>query len=571
MKVKTTMSKYNAILSDQTLDQDHDRILSWNLKDNQKVPLLYQHQQDQLPVGYVEVSSENSQLKGVLETYDNEAGQTVDTSLKNGSLNGLSVGFATDSFAPNSFNEAGQPNGWDYSNATLHEVSVVLNPANLNAHVIVEDLEAQKSQGGKKPVIKGVAYLDVTKAEDVPDSDVTKEEDVPANDGAGSEDVPANDTTNPENVPAIDKAKKDGIMKDKEASKPNIKNKFFNAEKQEGHQKMAEITKTQRNQLLQKSIEAMGPQQVLRFGDVWAYAKENVDVAKSLGIPDSDSFAAKPAPTISDNQYEDGSVLAAMDAPIPYSSLGDVYTVDLTTDEAQAIAHVTGLKDTQVVQFVKRDVHSGSILALQEIEYKTLVEDEDGQVLGWVIDELGRQVRAGLTKQILIGNPKLEAKDVNIDSKIVPVAKDDAAHTTQATWVAPTVKGLAENLNDIKGVSDGLLVVINRKTKTALSFETSAQDGHFILGSPATTQSLGDLVGGQIVINDDLADGEVVAFDKHSYKLASKNINGQYLEDYKLDNNTKQVERVVLASGALTKPQSGLHIVQQAAPVDSGE
>lgn len=554
MKVKTTMSKYNAILSDQTLDQDHDRILSWNLKDNQKVPLLYQHQQDQLPVGYVEVSSENSQLKGVIETYDNEAGQTVDTSLKNGSLNGLSVGFATDSFVPNSFD------GWDYSNATLHEVSVVLNPANLNAHVIVEDLEAQKSQGGKKPVIKGVAYLDITKAEDVPNSDDTKE----------AEDVPADEKAKSENVPAIDKAEKDGIMKDKEASKPNIKNKFFNAEKQEGHQKMAEITKTQRNALLEKSIKAMGPQQVLRFGDVWAYAKENVDVAKSLGIPDSDSFAAQPAPTISDNQYEDGSVLAAMDAPIPYSSLGDVYTVDLTTDEAQAIAHVTGLKDTQVVQFVKRDVHSGSILALQEIEYKTLVEDEDGQVLGWVIDELGRQVRAGLTKQILIGNPKLEAKDVNIDSKIVPVAKDDAAHTTQATWVAPTVKGLAENLNSIKGVSDGLLVVINRKTKTALSFETSAQDGHFILGSPATTQSLGDLVGGQIVINDDLADGEVVAFDKHSYKLASKNINGQYLEDYKLDNNTKQVERVVLASGALTKPQSGLHIVQAAAPAGSG-
>lgn len=543
MKVKTTMSKYNAILSDQTLDQDHDRILSWNLKDNQKVPLLYQHQQDQLPVGYVEVSSENSQLKGVLETYDNEAGQTVDTSLKNGSLNGLSVGFSSNSFVPNSFD------GWDYSNATLHEVSVVLNPANLNAHIIVEDLEAQKSQGGKKPVIKGVAYLDITKAED----------------------VTADEKAKSENVPAIDKAEKDGIMKDKEASKPNIKNKFFNAEKQEGHQKMAEITKTQRNALLEKSIKAMGPQQVLRFGDVWAYAKENVDVAKSLGIPDSDSFAAQPAPTISDNQYEDGSVLAAMDAPIPYSSLGDVYTVDLTTDEAQAIAHVTGLKDTQVVQFVKRDVHSGSILALQEIEYKTLVEDEDGQVLGWVIDELGRQVRAGLTKQILIGNPKLEAKDVNIDSKIVPVAKDDAAHTTQATWVAPTVKGLAENLNDIKGVSDGLLVVINRKTKTALSFETSAQDGHFILGSPATTQSLGDLVGGQIVINDDLADGEVVAFDKHSYKLASKNINGQYLEDYKLDNNTKQVERVVLASGALTKPQSGLHIVQVAAPAGSGK
>lgn len=557
------MSKYNAILSDQTLDQDHDRILSWNLKDNQKVPLLYQHQQDQLPVGYVEVSSENSQLKGVLETYDNEAGQTVDTSLKNGSLNGLSVGFATDSFVPNSFD------GWDYSNATLHEVSVVLNPANLNAHVIVEDLEAQKSQGGKKPVIKGVAYLDITKAEGVPDSDVTKEEeDVPADDGAGSEDVPANDTTNPENVPAIDKAKKDGIMKDKEASKPNIKNKFFNAEKQEGHQKMANITKTQRNQLLQKSLKGMGPQQVLRFEDVWAYAKENTDVTKSLDFSGDDSFAAQPAPIIVDNQFEDGSVLAAMDAPIPYASLGKVYTVDLTDEKAQAIAHVTGLKDSQVLKFVKRDVHSGEILALIEIEYKTLVEDEDGQLIGYVFDELSRQVRAGLTKQILIGNPKFAEKDVNIDDEIVPVAKDDAAHTTQATWVKPTIKGLAENLNAIKGSSDRL-VVMNGTTKTALSFETSDQDGHFMLGVPATSQSLGDLVGGQIVINDDLADGEVVAFDKHSYKIASKDITGQYLEGYKLDNNRKQAERVVLASGALTKPQSGLHIVQQAASAES--
>lgn len=537
------MSKYNAILSDQTLDQDHDRILSWNLKDNQKVPLLYQHQQDQLPVGYVEVSSENSQLKGVLETYDNEAGQTVDTSLKNGSLNGLSVGFATDSFTPNSFD------GWDYSNATLHEVSVVLNPANLNAHVIVEDLEAQKSQGGKKPVIKGVAYLDITKAENVPDSDVTKEVD---------------------DVPAIDKAKKDGIMKDKEASKPNIKNKFFNAEKQEGHQKMANITKTQRNQLLQKSLKGMGPQQVLRFEDVWAYAKENPDVTKSLDFSGDDSFAAQPAPTIVDDQFEDGSVLAAMDAPIPYASLGKVYTANLTDEKAQAIAHITGLKEPQVVKFVKRDVQNGEILALVEIEYKTLVEDEDGQLMGWVFDELGRQVRAGLTKQILIGNPKFAEKDVNIDDKIVPVAKDDAAHTTQATWAKPTIKGLAEHLNSIKGSSERL-VVMNGTTKTALSFETSDQDGHFMLGVPATSQSLGDLVNGQIVINDDLADGEVVAFDKHSYKIASKDITGQYLEGYKIDNNTKQVERVVLASGALTKPQSGLHIVQQAASAGSGE
>lgn len=554
MKVKTTMSKYNAILSDQTLDQDHDRILSWDLKDNQKVPLLYQHQQDQLPVGYVEVSSENSQLKGVIETYDNEAGQTVDTSLKNGSLNGLSVGFSSNSFVPNSFD------GWDYSNATLHEVSVVLNPANLNAHVIVEDLEAQKSQGGKKPVIKGVAYLDITKAEDVPNSDDTKE----------AEDVPADEKAKSENVPAIDKAKKDGIMKDKEASKPNIKNKFFNAEKQEGHQKMAEITKTQRNQLLQKSLKAMGPQQVLRFEDVWAYAKENTDVTKSLDFSGDDSFAAQPAPTIVDNQFEDGSVLAAMDAPIPYASLGKVYTVDLTDEKAQAIAHVTGLKDAQVLKFVKRDVHSGEILALIEIEYKTLVEDEDGQLIGYVFDELSRQVRAGLTKQILIGNPKFAEKDVNIDDEIVPVAKDDAAHTTQATWVKPTIKGLAENLNAIKGSSDRL-VVMNGTTKTALSFETSDQDGHFMLGVPATSQSLGDLVGGQIVINDDLADGEVVAFDKHSYKIASKDITGQYLEGYKLDNNRKQAERVVLASGALTKPQSGLHIVKVAAPADSGK
>lgn len=542
MKVKTTMSKYNAILSDQTLDQDHDRILSWNLKDNQKVPLLYQHQQDQLPVGYVEVSSENSQLKGVLETYDNEAGQTVDTSLKNGSLNGLSVGFSSNSFVPNSFD------GWDYSNATLHEVSVVLNPANLNAHVIVEDLEAQKSQGGKKPVIKGVAYLDITKAED----------------------VPADEKAKSENVPAIDKAKKDGIMKDKEASKPNIKNKFFNAEKQEGHQKMAEITKTQRNQLLQKSLKGMGPQQVLRFEDVWAYAKENPDVTKSLDFSDDDSFAAQPAPIIVDNQFEDGSVLAAMDAPIPYKTLGKVYTADLTDEKAQAIAHITGLKDTQVVKFVKRDVQNGEILALVEIEYKTLVEDEDGQLMGWVFDELGRQVRAGLTKQILIGNPKFAEKDVNIDDKIVPVAKDDAAHTTQATWVKPTIKGLAEKLNAIKG-SSNRLIVMNGTTKTSLSFETSDQDGHFMLGVPATSQSLGDLVNGQIVINDDLADGEVVAFDKHSYKIASKDITGQYLEGYKIDNNTKQVERVALVSGALTKPQSGLHIVQQAAPAGSGE
>lgn len=542
MKVKTTMSKYNAILSDQTLDQDHDRILSWNLKDNQKVPLLYQHQQDQLPVGYVEVSSENSQLKGVLETYDNEAGQTVDTSLKNGSLNGLSVGFSSNSFVPNSFD------GWDYSNATLHEVSVVLNPANLNAHVIVEDLEAQKSQGGKKPVIKGVAYLDITKAED----------------------VPADEKAKSENVPAIDKAKKDGIMKDKEASKPNIKNKFFNAEKQEGHQKMAKITKTQRNQLLQKSLKEMGPQLVLRFDDVWAYAKENPDVTKSLDFSGDDSFAAQPAPVIVDNQFEDGSVLAAMDAPIPYASLGKVYTADLTDEKAQAIAHVTGLKDTQVVKFVKRDVQSGEILALIEIEYKTLVENEDGQLIGWVFDELGRQVRAGLTKQILIGNPKFAEKDVNIDDKIVPVAKDDAAHTTQATWVKPTIKGLAEKLNAIKGSSERL-IVMNGTTKTALSFETSDQDGHFMLGVPATSQSLGDLVNGQIVINDDLADGEVVAFDKHSYKIASKDITGQYLVGYKFDNNTRQVERVALASGALTKPQSGLHIVQQAAPAGSGE
>ena len=169
---------YTGIASTTDVDLDKDRIISWDMEPGQKYkkPMFWQHDTYSAPVAdgdvWVDTDPETNApvLLISLDMYDTDDAEALTTAINNGAITSLSVGFSVseENYAPN---EAG---GYDFWNAHLTEVSIVLNPANPNA-IIDKTMVASKSSEGKKDIFvkmsTNVTAKSITKSLDEPEDE----------------------------------------------------------------------------------------------------------------------------------------------------------------------------------------------------------------------------------------------------------------------------------------------------------------------------------------------------------------------------------------------------------------
>ena len=576
---------YTGIASTTDVDLDKDRIVSWDMEPGQKYkkPMFWQHDTYSAPVadGDVWVDTDPETKLPVLlisfDMYDTDDAAALTTAINNGAITSLSVGFSVseENYAPN---EAG---GYDFWNAHLTEVSIVLNPANPNA-IIDKTMVASKSEEGKKDIFvkmsTNVTSKDVTKSldvsEDEPKADAPSESD---DHEEKSEDQKSNEVESLqqtvdelkksiEDLKSVAKSEKDGTMetKNKASEKTNarVSEKFKSVSESNNHKEPTKMAKQHSEVELFNTIQKSISEKVSH--------KMNAslkDIIKSIDLPDN--FRPEDVQQIIEresNKPQD-DYLALLPSVAPFRT-NKTFVGDATADEAAALSRTQGVKVEQVYKLLSREPVEGEIYTLQGIDFKTLAEDTDGKVLQYVYQQLQDKFNEAVATQILIGNARLTDKtvnpsaDVNLNDKLIPIAKDNALYTTQFPVKALSLDAVAEGIEKI--TSDGdIVAVMNRKTLGKLKREKGS-DGHYVLPT-LTADAVAENIGvAKILVVNKLPDDQVVAHDIESYQRFSVTNGSVLKEDYDINVNRQMIERVGLMGGSLVKPASAVNITVNA-------
>lgn len=570
---------YTGIASTDALDLDNDRILSWDIPaEGVAIPLMYEHNTSgQAPVGAAFAKPSKSDdgksfLSLEFSTFtDTDLGRAVDASINAGTIKSLSVGFSVNRKSTNAVVTENNNNGYDFENVKLTEVSVVLTPANPEA-IIDTPTAGSKSATGSKS-LSGHYIVDITKSAD----NESDKHEIDPNTETEPESAPQVEDVAPEKVSADTSEKDDGAptkAESEDASQEltkSVKNDTMNTtesvvlskrasagagSQQKETTKMVNKSEKKLRSLFTKSInETIAENKNANFSELIQKSVEFDDV--DVNYDDVTNILSSGIPSGSD-------YLDKLPAIAPFNHNINLYT-DLSGDDAQALARETGEKTEQVLKMIQRSVTEAEVYVLQKLNYKELKEDTQGKVVTFLMGVMAKQLNVAVQKQILVGNPLLKSAggtyDVNVDSKIVPIANDSAVFTTQAQIDALTVENVVGALENIK--SDGeIIAVMSKNTLNKLLFE-KGNDGHYMVSVP-TVDVLGGYLGATVQVSDMVPNGQIIAHDINSYQRFSANGGSEYIEGYDINVNKKVIENVALIGGSLTIPQSAVNITVKA-------
>lgn len=576
---------YTGIASTTDVDLDKDRIVSWDMEPGQKYkkPMFWQHDTYSAPVadGDVWVDTDPETNAPVLlisfDMYDTDDAEALTTAINNGAITSLSVGFSVseENYAPN---EAG---GYDFWNAHLTEVSIVLNPANPNA-IIDKTMVASKSSEGKKDIFvkmsTNVTAKNVEKSldalEDKPKADVSSDPDKHEEKSSDqeSEEVASLQKTvdelkkSIEDLKSVAKSEKDGTMETKnetsEKTNLHVSEKFKSVSESNDYKEPTKMAKQHSEVELFNAIQKSISEKVSH--------KMNAslsEVIKSIDLPND--FRPEDVQQIIDresNKPQD-DYLALLPTVAPFRT-NKTFVGDVTADEAGALSRTAGVKVEQVYKLLNREPVEGEIYTLQGLDFKTLAEDTEGKVLQYVYGKLQDKFNEAVATQILIGNPRLTDNsvnpnvDVNLDDKLIPIAKDVSLYTTQFPLKDLSLDKVAAGIETI--TSDGdVVAVMNRKTLGKLKREKGS-DGHYVLPT-LTEEAVAENIGvAKILVVNKLPDDQIVAHDISSYQRFSVTNGSVLKENYDISVNRQLIERVGLMGGSLVKPASAVNITVDA-------
>ena len=151
---------------------------------------------------------------------------------------------------------------------------------------------------------------------------------------------------------------------------------------------------------------------------------------------------------------------------------------------------------------------------------------------------------------------------MNLDDKLIPIAKDVSLYTTQFPLKDLSLDKVAAGIETI--TSDGdVVAVMNRKTLGKLKREKGS-DGHYVLPT-LTEEAVAENIGvAKILVVNKLPDNQIVAHDISSYQRFSVTNGSVLKENYDISVNRQLIERVGLMGGSLVKPASAVNITVDA-------
>lgn len=599
---------YTGIASTTDVDLDKDRIVSWDMVPGQKYkkPMFWQHDTYSAPVadGDVWVDTDPETNAPVLlisfDMYDTDDAEALTTAINNGAITSLSVGFSVSekNYAPN------EDGGYNFWNAHLTEVSIVLNPANPNA-IIDKKMVASKSEEGKKDIFvkmsTSFAAKTIKKSLDKPEGEPDPEADVPSTEKTSSEpdetrvtddqekksaDQEPNEVASLqktvdelkksiENLKSVAKSEKGDTMEtknkdvdDARTTETHVNAKFKSVSETNTYK---EPTKMAKFNVMKKMAEEInnrinsGSNDTIKLSSIIDKSYSDLNITKS--VEGADKVFPDPVDYGIVADYQDQTTLLEGSPVRPTSTLKSI-VFDTTDVRADALSRANGdeAKVESIIELQSRITNPGEVYSYIQLDYADLKQDTNGRLVPFLVATLDRKVREGAEKQALIGNPSLKQNNVSIDQYIRPIAKDDALYTAQTSASELSIANIDASLAKIKAPGK-VIIYANRSTYSKLKSE-KATDGHYLLADSTMAKLSDHFDGAELRTVEYLEDGEVVALAAGTYEFAS--VDGgslDYFEDYRIDFNKKQFEKVTMLAGALTHFNAAVHfVVDSSAP-----
>lgn len=526
--------------------------------DGQKVPLVWNHQHDDLNevLGHALLENREDGVYAYCSLNDTEAGKTAKLLIQHGDISALSI-----------YANQLKQNMSNVVHGNIREVSLVLAGANPGASIqsviqhgaTIED-EAMIYTGEELSIMHS----------DNPKPPVEKPEKPEKNTDENGETI--GDIFN-----TLDEKQKEVVYaligealenNNSEGGDNTMKHNVFD---QSEEQNSENVLSHSEMQTIIEDGKRFGSLKESFLQHAEEYGIENIEYlfpeAKSLNTPPD--FIKR----------EMGWVQTVMSGVhhTPFSRIKSMFA-DITSDEARARGYMKGkLKKEEVFGLLKRTTTPTTIYKKQKLDRDDVIDITDFDVVAWLKSEMRMMLEEEMARAILIGDGRLPSSDDKINEQnIRPIWKDEELYTIRgivkgddsdkAALATEFIDQSVRSMTDYRGSgSPTAYMTAEMLTECLLLKDTNGKRIYSNENEVATAMRVSKIVTVPVMNNQTRKEGsdtytlQAIIVNLNDYNVgADKGGAINMFDDFDIDYNQQKYLIETRCSGALTKPFSAI-------------
>lgn len=232
-------------------------------------------------------------------------------------------------------------------------------------------------------------------------------------------------------------------------------------------------------------------------------------------------------------------------------------TTDGNDEDARAKGHKKGDdKDSQDLDVITKVLNLQSIYKLMELPHLDVVNDDEGQLVKYLADEIYRQLLVEAQRAILVGDGRASNSDYKINSfeAINRSATDTYVTVNTYDGTNQLLTDVITTVNAVENVyNDKVYAFMSKQTLLALRTVQFGEDSTVQYNSP---EVVAEMIGVDAIITTTLLgdDVKMVAFCPKSYVTIGNLTAPEYREGFAYKTNTDWFLGEIFAGGAMEQP-----------------
>lgn len=526
--------------------------------DGQKVPLVWNHQHDDLNevLGHALLENREDGVYAYCSLNDTESGKTAKLLIQHGDISALSI-----------YANQLKQNMSNVVHGNIREVSLVLAGANPGASI--QSVIQHGATIEDEAMIYTGEELSIMHSDD-PKPPVEKPEKTEKNTDENGETI--GDIFN-----TLDEKQKEVVYaligealenNNSEGGDNTMKHNVFD---QSEEQNSENVLSHSEMQTIIEDGKRFGSLKESFLQHAEEYGIENIEYlfpeAKSLNTPPD--FIKR----------EMGWVQTVMSGVhhTPFSRIKSMFA-DITADEARARGYMKGkLKKEEVFGLLKRTTTPTTIYKKQKLDRDDVIDITDFDVVAWLKSEMRMMLEEEMARAILIGDGRLPSSDDKINEQnIRPIWKDEELYTIRgivkgddsdkAALATEFIDQSVRSMTDYRGSgSPTAYMTAEMLTECLLLKDTNGKRIYSNENEVATAMRVSKIVTVPVMNNQTRKEGsdtytlQAIIVNLNDYNVgADKGGAINMFDDFDIDYNQQKYLIETRCSGALTKPFSAI-------------
>lgn len=261
----------------------------------------------------------------------------------------------------------------------------------------------------------------------------------------------------------------------------------------------------------------------------------------------------------------------------PFSRIKSMFA-DITADEARARGYMKGkLKKEEVFGLLKRTTTPTTIYKKQKLDRDDVIDITDFDVVAWLKSEMRMMLEEEMARAILIGDGRLPSSDDKINEQnIRPIWKDEELYTIRgivkgddsdkAALATEFIDQSVRSMTDYRGSgSPTAYMTAEMLTECLLLKDTNGKRIYSNENEVATAMRVSKIVTVPVMNNQTRKEGsdtytlQAIIVNLNDYNVgADKGGAINMFDDFDIDYNQQKYLIETRCSGALTKPFSAI-------------